>query len=508
MYPIESSVYEAMVSSRTREIGWHGTISLKNGDAVAFDNSVIKEGTGTLQRSCSDESKVGIGDVYASQLALSFLNMSVNRYKLYKGIIHLYSDFSYDTTIPTWGDLEAYTWEDIGVYTWGTLEAKHNVSIPMGLFIIEEVSQTANMISVVAYDYMTKFDKNIPNLGSTAKTPFGWLNTVCSACGVTLASEMRDIYSLPNGRRLVKFSNTDNSIKTYRDVITAIVAMLGANAMINRQGQLVVQGYTNYIADVISPDGRYSSNFSDYQVYYSGLTLNYVNQNAKIVITNSSEDGLVYDLGSNPFLQIDIEQNRTDMLQAIIDAQEGLVFTPFQLSIPFNPCYDLMDTLLFTGNQATEQDVAPITNMTIKLNGKMDISCGGENPALVSLETQGEKTVSGLSGKSSIGDDLWLLMGNAPATTITIPANTETQVGEIPLYAKEANSMIQIAYTATYTLSASSLVTLRLVLDSDTVYTVKQVQEAGYNKLTATTGYEFSGEGEHTVKAYITVSSS
>lgn len=507
MYEIDPSVYEEMINAHSREIEWFGTITLKNGTVIPFDKTVIKQDSGTLQKSCSDESKIGIGDVYASQLSLSFLNLRVNRYLLYDAVIDLSTAITYKTSIPTWEDLASYSWQDLSVYAWGELSVNHHGEFPMGRFIIKEVTQTANMISVVAYDNMVKFDVNIPNLGSTARTPYGWLNLACSTCEVTFATEMRGIYSLPNGRRLVKFSDSDNSIKTWRDVITALAAMLGANAVINRNGQLEVKAYNNYVADVVSPDNRYSSNFSDYQVFYSGLTLTYVNKNLTNLVTNEGgSTGLVFDLGDNPFMQIDVDQNRLDMMQAIIDAQEGLVFTPFQVSIPFNPCYDLMDTLLFTGNQATENDIAPITNITVKIGGKMDISCGGDNPDLVSLETKGEKVVSGLTGTGGFGDNLWLLMDNAPSSALTLTGGTETQVGEIALYAKEANSMVQIAYTAAYVLSVAALVTLRLVLDDTTVYTVRQNQEAGDSKITATTGYEFTGEGDHTVKAYLTVS--
>lgn len=513
MYSINRAVYDEMIHARNREVEWYGTITLTNGSSIDFDKTKIDQNTGELKKSCSDSASIGIGRAYASELSFRLRNTDIDRYLLYNGVIDLYSKMTYETGIPTWGELEAYTWEELAPYTWGNLLATRHQSIPMGKFIIKEATQTANRISIVAYDNMILFEKPLISLSDIVpQTPYQWLVMTCAYCGVTLGLTYEQIFGLPNGRRLTQFANSDSTMKTWRDVISALAAMLGGNAIIDRSGQLVIKQYNNIIADAITAGMRYSSDFSDYQSYYTGLYLTYKEKNIKEYVKNvetTEEDtGLAYDLGANPFMQIDDDTNRAAMMQAIIDRQAGLVYTPFKVQIPFNPCFDLMDTLLFIDNQATSQDIAPITSIVFRIGGKMDISCGGENPALMDAESKESKAIEGMSASAAEGDNLWLLMGDAPSSNLTIHADTETLVGEILLYAKEINSMVQIAYTATYELSKTALVTVKFVVDEADVYSVEQNQFIGENKITATTGHQFRGTGSHSVKAYLKVSES
>lgn len=505
MYQVSNDTIN-LIESRSRKIEWEGTITLTDGAQVAFTRRNISEGTGSLNLSCAPASAATWGNAYLGELVLSFKNLNVDRTKLQNAVIGL-SFRVIGTSSITWGEAASNTWDELSAYTWGNLVLSK--TIPMGIFIVSEAMRDYGSVKIRAYDNMRKFDKSIPAIDTQARTPYQWLSLACSTCGVVFGMTYAQVFSLPNGRRLVKFTNSDSSIKTWRDIVAAIAAMIGGNAIMSRSGELIIRPYNDIVVDVISPGKRYSSSFSDYESYYTGLRLSYAETGIQEYATNAdrSEDdtGLVYDLGKNPFMQINDGTARAAVMQELIDRQSGLRYTPYRMTGPLNPLYDLMDTLILTGNHA-EDSIAPITSITYRIGGEMSLSCGGENPALMTAESKESKALDGMSSSSNYGEDLWMLMGNAPAAQITIEANTETLVGEILLYAKEINSMIQISYTAAYNLAKTALVTVRLAVDEDTVYTVEQNQFIGTNKITATTGYQFHGTGSHAVRAYLTVS--
>lgn len=506
MYQVSNDIIN-LIESRSRKIEWEGTITLTDGVQVAFTRRNISEGTGSLNLSCAPASAATWGNAYLGELVLSFKNLNVDRTKLQNAVIGL-SFRVIGTSSITWGEAASNTWGELSAYTWGGIVLSK--AVPMGIFTASEAMRDYGSVKVRAYDNMRKFDKTIAAIDEQARTPYQWLTLACSTCGVVLGMTYSQVFGLPNGRRLVKYAGTDNTIKTWRDLLSAVCAMLGANAVIDRSGALVLRPYNDIIVDAISPGKRYSSSFSDYESYYTGLRLSYeetgVQEYATNAETTEEDTGLVYDLGYNPFMQITDETTRAAMMQELIDRQSGLRYTPYRMTGPLNPLYDLMDTLIFTGNHA-EDSTAPITSITYRIGGEMSLSCGGENPALMTAESKESKALEGMSSNSSYGEDLWLLMNNAPSgQSVTVAADTETLVGEILLYAKEANSMVQIAYTAAYNLAKTALVTVRLAVDEETVYTVEQNQFVGVNKITATTGHQFRGTGSHAVRAYLTVS--
>ena len=135
----------------------------------------------------------------------------------------------------------------------------------------------------------------------------------------------------------------------------------------------------------------------------------------------------------------------------------------------------------------------------------MDISCGGENPALQEAVSKETRAVESISNGFSF-NDFWMVMDNAPEeNSLTVQADTPTKIGEALFYAREDLSMIQIAYTATYTLEQTTLVEAEVFVDETSVYKTQENQLPEENRITVTTGYELSGKGSHKVEVYLTV---
>ena len=488
MYYPENGYIEAIEGRNLRK-EWRGSILLKSGSTISFDKTKLKEGTGDLTLQCSSSSAIEIGTVYAGVLNLQFKNLNADRYALIDSTITLYID------IIQIGETET-------VYT-----------IPMGKYIIKESMQTRDSIKITAYDRMILLDKDLPSvMDSNAKSPYAWIATACQTCGVTLGTSRWDLYDMPNGQVTVKFANSNTENKTWRDVVSEAASVLGANAMMDRNGNLAIRRYSPYARDAITSGWRYTSDFSDYQSYYTGIYLSYREGGVQDYQTNASsaaeDTGLSYDLGYNAFLQIDDDTTRRAILKVIIDSQKDLNFAPFTVSAPLNPCYDLMDTLAFYDNQADEEnDIAPITTIVYRVGGKMEMRCGGENPALQEVRSRENKAIENIDSGSNAyySDHFFMEVGSAPASAATLTEGTATKVGELLFNAQEELVTVQIAYTATYVLSADAAVEAEIFMDEDSVYTVSDSQHSGQNTLAVVTGYDFSGKGSHNVSVYLTV---
>lgn len=487
MYYPENGYIEAIEGRNLRK-EWRGSILLKSGSTISFDKTKIKEETSDLTLQCSSGSAIEIGTVYAGVLNLQFKNLNVDRYALIDGTITLYAEIIRAEETET-------------VYT-----------IPMGKYIIKESLQTQDSIKITAYDRMILLDKELPaTMDTDAKTPYAWIATACQACGVTLGTSRHDFYAMPNGQKTVKFANADTETKTWRDLAAAAAALMGTNLVMDRNGYLTALRYSPYARDAITAGGRYSSDFSDYQSYYTGAYLSYREGGVQDYQTNASsaaeDTGLSYDLGYNPFLQITDDTERNAMLKTFIDGQKGLTFSPFSVSIPTDPRYDLMDTLVFYDNQAdSDNDIAPITSIVYHIGGKTDLHCGGENPALQEVRTKESKAIETMDsgGNAWYDDHFFMAIGSAPGSDSVLNSGTAVKVGEVLFNAQEDLVTVQIAYSANYTLSADCAVKAEIFVDEDTVYTVRDTQHGGENTLTVVTGYDFKGKGSHKASVYLT----
>ena len=501
--------YPAAIHGSNLQMEWSGVITLKNGSEIPFDMSNIKSGTGELTMRCSSDSSIDLGGGYASEFVVSLKKLDIDRYLLIDGIIELQCTVIQQVPGMTWGDIGLYAWDAVSSQTWGGSHA-FSYEVPMGLYIIKEAMRTSDSVKITAYDFMILLDKDLPSSFTEAsRTVYDWLELVGTACGIGIGNAREDLRRLPNGNRIMDFGKTNADVKTYRDLVIQLASAVAAVAVIDRAGQLVFRTYETYAQDGVSASDRYSSEFSEYQSYYTGLYATYLDENVTEYHRNTAEQedtGLVVNLGINPFLQITTEAKRKAAGQAIIDSLKDRKYVPFKVNMPFNPAYEPMDMLRFYENQTEFDDIAPVTKLVFRVNDKMQISCGGENPALNEVSTRESKAIERVSSDLYSSDVFWMVMDNAPEeATVTVPADTPTKIGEALFYAKEDLSMIQIAYTATYLLEKTTLVEIEVFVDEVSVYKTKENQFPEENRISVTTGAEVSGKESHKVEVYVTV---
>lgn len=508
MYPV-SNAYKQAIKGRSRSVEWYGTITLTDGTVHNFTNANVVQNTGTLSRSCSSQSSVDLGGVFAAELQMS-LRLNIDRYKLSNAVIRLFSRLNYPDTVSTWGDALPYSWQDMSSCKWGDETKVLYCDIPMGVFVVSEALRAVNSTKITAYDYMLNFDKSLPAMDTTARTPFEWLRWICSACEVELGMTNNFLKTLPNGSRGLTYADVNNEVSTYRDLLSALATSLGSVATIDRTGTLIFLQYGMTVADEVAASFRYASDFSDYQSYYTGM---YASYRAKAIqeyfrnVGTLDDTGLVMDIGYNVFLQIASDSNRKAAVQAIIDSLEDIKYTPFNVTMPFNPAYDLMDILEFTGNQTSDEDIAPITAITYKINDRMTIQCVGENPKLLAAQSKESKAIEGLndgsslSGTSYVSSDFWIMLDTFPIEAVEITENTLTT--ELTITCTVDNTRTQISWTGSYTIDEDALITVDVHVDDTSIYCVADLQKAGTHTLSVSTGYEIDTKGDHTVKIYI-----
>lgn len=478
-----SAQYINAIKADTVELEWNSTINTVGGNTYNFTRDDIVPGSGSIVRTISTQS-LKIGTVFAANLNLELILPGVSRYELYGATVTI------SNTVVGASDV-----------------------IPMGEYTINKATQSADHINISASDNMIKF----ADVDFTAKdnsniqSPYAWISQACTECGVLLGSTSADISALPNGDRKTGFADCVTDVKTWRDVLSYMAAYLGAFCLIGRDGKLYLKQYAVASSDTVGKILRYSSGLSDYRTTYDGIYAVYKNDGVQEYVSNSNVDGLVLDLGTNPFLQFTDQGNRLAALQEIIDSWNGIYYVPYQCEMGIIPIYDPGDVITFTGNQAETYDYGAITQITYRFDDDMTIICTGDNPRLASAQDRFSKTVAGLASNYSNGQEVggknfWLLHSeNTESLTVS---STKTQVTEIEWNQTVDVQRMGFMFACDGDLSATATIVLEISVDDEVDYTFEVTENkslVGKRTYTSNCGYDVLGKGIHTAKVYMTV---
>lgn len=508
MFPISTAFQRVLDSraGRNRTIVWRGTLTLENGTIYNFTAGHIAQGTGTLTSNCD---LPGVGGAYSTEFQAQFF-LPIDPRLLKDAVISLYVRLVYTTSIETWSEAKDFFWADIVSTNWGDSPRMITTDVPMGTFTVTEAKRAINSIKITAYDNMLKFDTLLPRMDTTARTPFNWLRWMCNTCGVELGMTNAEIQTLVNGNRNFTYADIGAGIKTCRDLLSHLSAVLCGIAVVDRYGRLVITRIGEQSVAELTPDNRFSSEFSDYRCYYTGVWAQYKAKALQEYYKNVGtldDDGLIIDLGANIFLQISNNSNRATAIQAIINAfkPQNIKFTPFDVSVPLNPAYDLLDVLAFSGGHAPDGCYAPITKLTRKIGGGMTMQCATpdeqENPTRETTQVDGLSGAGSMGGKIYASSDFWIVIDAFPSAETIIGDDTLTT--KLTVNCTVDHTCTQIAWTGAYTLDEDATVTAKILVDDEEIYSISDDQKAGNHTLNVTTGHNISTKGEHTVKVIV-----
>ena len=495
MYEV-SEKYKQAIRSHTRKSEWRGTITTTAGRVYHFVTKDIVKGSGTLTRSCAGSTSLELGSVYAAELDIS-LFLNVDRYSMYDAVIDLYY-VSWYRTRRRWNDLVSSTWDSLRATTWIT--PYETEEVPMGKFVISEATRTMTILQLKAYDYMLKFEKKLVNSGNT-RTPYEWLQFACEACGVALGVSEATVAAMPNGTRRLSWANLDED-KTFRDMIAQVATVLCGVCQIDRMGRLVVIPFTNTPVFNVPASWRYSSKIADYITKYTGLYATYRAGGLTEYYKVEPDDGLIYNIGTNPLTQIAAEAERNRVLQTIINSLSATTYTPFEADIPGDPAIDPMDILSLTGGQA-RGEIACITEIVYKIHGKSHIKCVGENPRLNQAKSRYTKDIEGLLAQQEGVEGtstFWLSDAYSPSDMAIAEEKTVVTATQFEIQTDKSRGAI--IWTGTYTLDEPSVVTANVYLDDRLIYSCRDWRMSGSTTLTVSTPFDIQrgDEGVHEVK--------
>ena len=366
MYSVSDS-YKTAIQDNTRSFSWSGTITTTSGKVYPFENKDIVKGSGYVSRQCSGSSEIELGSVYAAELGISLFS-DIDRYSLENAEVELIFHMNLSD---------------------GTVE-----DVPMGIFYVAEANRKIKTLEIKAYDAMLNFDKAYSEAQSSGY-PYDFLTAMCSTCHVELAHTQEEIEALPNGSELLGIY-PDNDIETWRDFLHYLTQALCSFAFINREGKLQLVQYGESPVCTINNTHRYSSSFSDFVTRYTAISSTNRRTNTAEYYSLDPDDGLTMNLETNPLLQFGLDETRSRILNTILNAISVIRYVPFDSETIGDPALEPGDVLTFTGGQADTSQMAAITSITTKINGKCSLKCVGKNPRLAEAKSKNDKDITGL----------------------------------------------------------------------------------------------------------------
>ena len=369
MYNV-SNAYKVAMAKPVQQGKLSGTIASAKGSwSVDYTENNIEKGSFSLTNQCSGNDNVEIGTVYTAELDCVFLDVGIERYQWLDAVLTP----SHSLRL---GD--------------GTYEA-----VPLGVYIIKEANWVKNGVEIKAYDNMVKLDKTC-NIKTMQGSIFSFLSMAALTCKIELAQTEQEIQALPNGDAdLTLF--VENDIETWRDLVSWCAQTTGTFATMNRQGKLELRQYKTEPVDEIGWERRINgAKFSDYATRYTGMSCVNIAEKSTTYYNIIPDDGLTYNLGSNPLLQTGFEDIITAQRRAILDALTIIDYVPFEVSMIGTPAYDLGDIIVFKDGIADEDQISCITKYDWKYGGNYSITGVGQNPDLASARSKNDKNLTGI----------------------------------------------------------------------------------------------------------------
>lgn len=325
-------------------------------NSVSFTDENIIAGSLRITAQNAQQDEISIGTASSRELTITFAHaLGLVRTTLQKKAIVL----SYHLLV-------GETWE----------------AVPLGTYYIDEASWTFQGIKCRAFDAMGNFDKQITEgtVYPTSGKAYDFLSWASLCCGVTLGMTQAAIEAMTNGNISVNY--LPGNVKTYRDYIAAVAGMLGCFALISRSNELVLRKYSRTSCATYTPTDRLTgASFSDFVTQYAGFMIYDDGASAQQIYQDDEVDGLLMDMGANPFMQGNetIRENLTTEITSI-------AFTPHQVSMNIPPIHDLGDCLTFSGGIG-DTELHTLNYISWTYHKSMTLTGYGKNPAFAQAST-------------------------------------------------------------------------------------------------------------------------
>ena len=340
---------------------------------ISITDENILAGSLTITNQCSGSENIEIGQVYIGELNCTFLDVIIGR--------------------------NSWQGQQIKLQFGQCLADGCYEFIPLGVFTVSEANYTESGVVVKAYDNMSKLDKMCTSL-STGAVPYSIAKTACSKCGLTLENTEAAFSQFPNGQVTLGV-HSENDISTYRDVISWLAQTCCCFVTASRTGGIIFKTYGGEPVDTIDNSHRFKGcSFSDFSTRYTGMSVVNTEKMTTSYYSVSPDNALTYNLGSNPYLQIEISHSLSSMRTAILTKLAQINYVPFKATCIGNPAYDLGDVLVFSNGIADSTKQSVITKYSWTYGRYYVMEGVGKNPALATGKSKSNKNIAGLINRT------------------------------------------------------------------------------------------------------------
>ena len=323
---------------------------------MVIDNSRIMQGGLTINRYCSTGNRAMVGACVAAEATIVLEN----------------SDGFFNQT--NFVGREMFI--EIGVAD----DNEDMIYIPLGYFGIDESPRKKNKINISALDRMLWFEQEVDESALTFPcTITELLDDICDECGVT-----RKISTLTNGSYVV--DEYPSTARSYRDILSWICEVAGANAYFDYDGELVISWYSTTPSVTLTMQNRKLSDTSENSIVITGVE---IETETDKYVAGLSDYALQISL--NPLLKENV-QSVADAINLVVNRFTYKAFSATVLSMPH--LYP-MDGATFVDADGNSFFVS-ITDWTFKLNGSTELRGRGESSKTASYVNPYGKSNYGL----------------------------------------------------------------------------------------------------------------
>lgn len=332
-----SELYKKLIKQSGREFRVKLLCTLENGQRIELTDNDIMQDSLKILSSVSGESNFEIGCAIIGELDFEIDNSDGQ----YNNMSFRNAEFQVRIGLVT---NQSYT---------GDLTVEW---LNKGVFTAEEVTVNEKYISIVAYDNMAKFDKEMPDINFPA-TLSDIFSRICTHCGVAYIS-----LNFPNKDLIVK-SNYLEKDTSCRDILSYIAQLSCSYAYINSSGSVSLKWFTN-TNYFVSEKQRLNGTVS-----ITGVQFTDVDENKYLL----GRENYCLMIDDNPFVIGNQALQNNVWKQRLI----GFPITPFETEI-------LSDMSIEAGDIVTVSDLkgnvyrTPVTSVTFTLDGKTTLSCHAE----------------------------------------------------------------------------------------------------------------------------------
>lgn len=244
------------------------------------------------------------------------------------------------------------------------------------------IKRNKNTVSFTAQDATASFNTELPsNVRSTSYTPATLYAAACTACGVTLDSNVNPAL-YPNA--VVTFTLESEAIQTWRDAVMWTCQMQAVNAIINRDGELTIRPAKQASSTEnwdIGAGQRADIKFSDTRTYikymdaYSGKKVKTYISSAVISDIQARKGKIA--LAYNPLLANKTETDCDTINAAILAYIDTFLQRQIEAKLFDNPQVALDDLIRFRGGKIDiRRSVLGVATMIVwRYHGFTTVTC-------------------------------------------------------------------------------------------------------------------------------------